>query len=197
MTTNNTAAASTVTDLVAAEKKALDVLNRSMAKSDLDDLMRGARRSVLLVDCSGSMGESLNKGGRKIDALRSVVATLRETNPVPVAAFGGFETTVVDAVPEPTGGTPLTRAIEFAHREGATHAVIVTDGVADCEQSALSAARAFGGVIDTIYIGNGRDRGAAFCKELAALTGGTASLTDLGKPKELAGSIRLMLGDGN
>ena len=195
----NTATPTTATDLAVIEKLALDKLNKSLAKSDLDDLLCGARRSLLLVDCSGSMSDTIRSGGRKIDALRTVVATLRETHPVPVAAFGAFggSVQVVDNVPEPSGETPLHLAIDFGRTEGATHLVVVTDGQPDNEDAAFSAARAFGRPIDVFYIGDGLDRGSSFSKELAEMTGGTCGLTDLGKPKELAGKIRLMLGDGN
>ena len=192
MTTNNTA-----TEMIAM-RTAIESLNRSSEKSDLDDLIRGARRSLLLVDCSGSMGGVIRSGDRKIDALRKVVTTLRETHPVPVAAFGvgGYGVEVVDVIPEPCGSTPLGAAIEFGTAQGATHLVVVTDGEPNSEEDAFTAARAFGGVIDTFYIGDGSDRGSKFCSELAKMTGGTANLTDLGKPKELAGKIVLMLGDG-
>jgi Mg-chelatase subunit ChlD len=194
---NNTT--STPTDLAIIEKMALDKLTQSLAKSDLDDLLRGARRSLLLVDCSGSMGDHIRTGGRKIDALRTVVANIRETNPVPVAAFGadGADVQVVDSIPEPCGGTPLARAIQFGAYEGATHLVVVTDGIPDSQSAAFAAASDFKNPIDVIYIGDGNDHGAKFCQELARMTGGTVNITDLGKPKELAGQIVLMLGDGN
>lgn len=195
MTTNN----STATDLTVTAQTALDALNKSAGKSDLDALLRGARRSLLLVDCSGSMDENIRAGGRKIDALRSVVATLRESNPVPVAAFGalGSDVQVVDSIPEPSGGTPIHRAIDFGRREGANHLVIVTDGIPDSQDAAFASARGFGNPIDVFYIGDGNDAGARFCRQLANMTGGTANITDLGKPKELAAKMLLMLGDGN
>lgn len=199
MTTNNTVNDSTATDLVAIEKTALDKLNRSLEKNDLDEFVRGARRSLLLVDCSGSMDTRVRSGERKIDALRKVVSTLRESHPVPVAAFGalGADVQVIDTVPEPSGGTPLHRAIQFGTREGATHLVVVTDGQPDSEGAAFDAAREFGNPIDVFYIGDGNDSGARFATELATRTGGVVNMTDLGQPKQLAAKIRLMLGDGS
>jgi len=195
MTTNNDTT-TTATDLVAA-KTALDKLTKSLAKNDLDDFLRGERRSLLLVDVSSSMSEPIRAGGTKISALRVVVASMRETHPVPVAAFGGaVGVIVVDSIPSPSGGTPLTDAIQFGQREGATHLVVVTDGYPDNPHTALDAAREFGRPIDVVYIGDGNDEGSRFAAELARITGGTCSLTDLGKPKELAGKIVLMLGDG-
>jgi hypothetical protein len=169
------------------------------ATSSLDDLLKAHQRrnSMLLVDVSGSMDESLKNGDRKITALREVVSILRETNPVPVAAFGGGHAPVkfVDAVPEPTGGTPLHLGIEFSQDAGATHIVVVTDGAPDSKSAALDAARRFaksvamGGVIDVFYVGDGNDGGAEFCEMLASVTGGAANVTDLEKPKELAAKI--------
>jgi Mg-chelatase subunit ChlD len=186
---------------LAVQNAAVEKLNKSLAKTSLDDLVKSkTRRSLLLVDCSGSMSYPIKSGERRIDALRKVVATLRETHPVPVAAFGvkaHGQVEVVDTIPEPHGGTPMAEAILFALNQGANHIVLVTDGEANNEIATFDAARRFGGQIDTFYIGNGNDRGSAFAAELAAMTGGTANLTDLGKPKELAGKIVLMLGDGS
>jgi Mg-chelatase subunit ChlD len=179
---------------------ALDRLNRSMAKTSLDDLVAAkTKRSLLLVDCSGSMGAHIMTGGRRIDALRKIVAGLLETHPVPVAAFGlrgSHPVDLVDVVPEPAGSTPMDLAIDYGRTEGATHLVVVTDGEPNSVDLALDAARRFGGPIDCFYVGDGNDFGLRFCQQLAKLTGGTANLSDLGKPKELAGQIRLLIGDG-
>ena len=193
MTTNQNALATT--------KTAVEKLNKSLAKGSLADLAKSARRSLLLVDCSGSMSSAVRSGDRKIDALRKVVAGLRETHPVPVAAFGlsgyGGTVRVVDDIPEPSGGTPMHSAIDFGKAQGATHLVMVTDGQPDSEGATLQAAREFGGPIDVFYIGDGGDRGAQFAQELARITGGTANLTDLGQPKQLTSAIAGLLGDGS
>lgn len=188
MNTNN--------ELVAVEK-----LNKSLGKSSLDDLVKArTRRSLLLVDCSESMSERVRSGERRIDALRKVVATLRETHPVPMAAFGlrtAGQVEVVETVPAPQGGTPIDLAIAFGGEQGATHLVLVTDGEPNDADAAFEAARIFGGPVDVFYIGDGNDRGYRFCVDLAKQTGGTCGLTDLGgAPKVLAGKILLALGDG-
>jgi Mg-chelatase subunit ChlD len=186
------------TTTLTTTKTALDQLNKSLEKKSLKDLVRArTKRSLLIVDCSGSMREPIRSGERKIDALRTVVKNLRETHPVPVAAFGTREGIVlVDTVPEPSGMTPLHSAIDFGRREGATHLVVVTDGLPDSEEAAFAAATTFGHPIDVFYIGDGHDRGSRFAAELAKLTGGTAHLTDLGKPKELSTKIAGLLGEG-
>lgn len=188
------------TDL-ATTKSALDRLNKSLEKSSLDDLVRAkTRRTLLMVDGSGSMVERIKSGERKIDALRKVVNSLRETHHVPLAAFGvrtPGQVEVVDTVPEPCGGTPIDLAIEFGAAQGANHLIIVTDGEANDAQAAFDAARAFGGQIDTFYIGNGRDAGARFCSQLAEMTGGKCGVTDLGEPKQLASKLAGLIGDGS
>jgi Mg-chelatase subunit ChlD len=191
----------TSTDL-ATTQSALDKLTKSAGRSSLDDLVKArTRRSLLLVDCSGSMEDRIRTGERRIDALRKVAADLRETHPVPMAAFGvrvGVE--VVDTIPEPQGSTPLDLAIEFGAAQGATHLVVVTDGQPNSEEAAFAAARAFGGQIDVFYIGDGEDRAARFCRELAAMNGGTSGVTDLGTDgdiKKLSAGIAGLLGDGS
>jgi hypothetical protein len=189
----------TTTDLATTAKSALDRLNRSLETSDLDAIVRGrSRRSLLLVDCSGSMNETVKSGKRKIDALRSVVEELRSTHPVPVASFGGLNHNpmLVDSVPEPSGCTPLHLAIDFGRVEGANHLVIVTDGQPDSADAAFNSAREFKGPCDVFYIGDGNDEGSRFASRLAKLTGGTVNLTDLGQPKALAAKIAGFLGDG-
>jgi translation initiation factor 2B subunit (eIF-2B alpha/beta/delta family) len=189
------------TDLATTVNTALDQLKASTGSLSLKGLVRNrVQRSLLLVDCSGSMSSTVKTGKRKIDVLREVVKDLRETHPVPVAAFGhstkGATVEVVDMIPEPHGSTMVHKAILFGKQEGATHLVLVTDGFPDSESYAFAAAREFGGPIDVFYIGDGGDSGAEFAKQLAALTGGTANVTDLGAPKQLTSKIAGLLGSG-
>jgi Mg-chelatase subunit ChlD len=187
------------TDLV-RQQKALDRLNKSLEKDSLDDLVAArTKRTLLLIDVSGSMDQRLRTGDRRIDALRKVVTDLRDTHRVPLAAFGlrgGNPVDVVEFVPDPQGSTPLAEAIDFGKLQQATHLVVVTDGEPNCERSAFAAARAFGGAIDVFFVGDSGTRGEEFARELAAMTGGTSGTADLGKPKQLASSIRLLLTDG-
>jgi len=170
-------------------------------RSALDEFVGAvAGRSMLLVDVSSSMCGAIRSGERRIDALRKVVELLRETNPVPVVAFGGHSemlehenVAVVDDIPEPSGGTPMHDGISFCAAKGATHIVLVTDGVADSESAAVAAAQHFGGIIDAFYIGDGNDKGARFCARLAKLTGGTANVEDLNDTKLLHSKIAGLL----
>jgi Mg-chelatase subunit ChlD len=199
-TTTTDTTTTTITDaasLAVVEKQAVDRLNKSLSKSSLDDFLNAGRQSLLLVDCSSSMSAYIRTGGTRIAKLRQVVDDLREQGPVPVAEFSGRGVRVVDSVPAPQGGTPLADAIEFGHREGANHLVVVTDGCPNSETAAFDAARRFANVIDVFYIGDGNDRGARFAEELAKMTGGTAHLTDLCDGKKLTAGIRALIGDGS
>lgn len=188
------------TDLATTNRAALDTLKSSLANSSLSSLVQATaaagRRSLLLVDCSSSMRQPLAKGGTRISELRNVVEDLRTTHPVPVAAFSGDGVRLVDGIPNPTGGTPMSDAIEFGTTNRATHLVVVTDGVPNSESAAFEAAREFGGRIDVYYIGNGGDEGARFCQRLAKMTGGTCGVTDLGDVKALSAGIKGLLGTG-
>jgi len=199
MNTNDTNPMIDSLTVAAPLAKTAATLSKTLGSS-LDEFVVSARQSVIIADCSGSMGETLSNGNTKIAQLREVVAMLRETHPVPVAAFGhmsmaGKSVEVVDRIPESYGGTPLHKAIAFGRMENANHLVVVTDGLPDSQSAALVEARNFGGPIDVFYVGDGYD-GVEFAKELARVTGGTANITDLLQPKQLAAGIRALLGDG-
>lgn len=179
---------------------ALDRLTKTTERSSLDSLVTArTQRSLLLVDVSGSMSDTFRDGEgivRKIDKLRTIVETLQTTHPVPVAAFGinGYGVELVERIPEPSGMTPLHKAIDFGRIQEATHLVVVTDGQPDDAEAALNAAKFFGGKIDVFYIGSPGTAGAAFCEKLAKLAGGSCGVTDLtGEPKKLAAGIAGLL----
>jgi Mg-chelatase subunit ChlD len=176
---------------------ALDRLKKTAERSNLDEFVTArTRRSILLVDCSSSMADTIASGERRIDALRKRVDLLRTTHPVPMVSFPTIE--LVERVPEPHGMTPLSKAIDFATMQEANHIVVITDGCPDSQQAAFDAAARFKGPIDVFFIGESHEAGAKFCAELARRTGGQCGLTDLaGSPKELAGKIQLLLGDGS
>lgn len=198
----------TDTTAITASAAALARLEKTATKGSLADLARASRRSMLLADCSGSMNECISATGeRKIDALRKLHADLIQTHPIPTAAFGIMTYSLSEpqirlmdtgqTLPEPSGGTPIDLAIEYAHAQGANHIVLITDGIPDSEDRAFAAARAFGQPIDCFYIGNGRDAGAQFARRIADMTGGSINLTDLTNPKELKAGILGLLGDGS
>lgn len=185
--------------LVPMKKDLEKRLGGSGAVRSLRDLIKKADMdgSLLLVDVSGSMSEVMRTGERKIDALRAVVADVRASVMVPTAAFGMWGgTQLVDDVPEPSGSTPLHDAISFGRAREAKHLVVISDGMPDSTEAAMEEARKFGGRIDAIYVGDDGGPGAKFMAELAALTGGSGSVGDLKEAKQLASTLKGLLGDG-
>jgi hypothetical protein len=177
-----------------------DQLSKTTKRSSLDELVAAkTKRSLLLLDVSGSMDGLVEGTARKIDKLRNVVDTLLQTHPVPMAAFGisGSGVELVERIPEPSGLTPLHKAIAFGRVQEANHLVVVTDGEPDSKEAAFEEARKFGGPIDVFFVGVAGAPGAAFCAELARRTGGSCGVTDLtGEPKKLAAGIAGLLGEG-
>lgn len=169
-------------------------------ESSLKSLAREAEVVMLLIDTSGSMNEVVGRrsrfedhgGKRRIDALREVVHNITTTGSVPTIAFGGpFDAQVrfVDGVPEPAGGTPLHAAIPFAKQYGANRLVVISDGMPDLADESLIQAKAFGGQIDVVFIGNPGEEGSFFLDRLAEATGGKRFEGDLGDTKKLTGVV--------
>ena len=161
------------------------------------------RSSMLLIDCSFSMKSPSASGERKCDAMRAVVDALLQTHPVPLVAFGLSRSIedddtcdFVDTVPEPQGGTPMGAGIRFAKAHGATHIVLISDGIPTDGEDWKIATDEFGGQIDTFYIGPENAEGARLLAEIARMTGGSTGVTDLGEPLQLTGRIVALLGDG-
>ncbi len=174
--------------LVKSEQQLAERLAGTLARRSLSDLVKARTQiSLLVVDCSGSMSEETDKGERKIDALRTVVAEVRERVACKVLAFGhAWEPEIVDSIPDPSGGTPLHDAITAGKMHRANHLIVVSDGIPDSTSAALEAARDFGGKIDAVYVGPKGGPGPAFMQQLASLTGGTSDALDLAQ-KELVG----------
>jgi hypothetical protein len=115
-------------------------------------------------------------------------------------AFGGADAYcgqgayVTTGVPRPTGGTPLHDAIDLARKQECGRVVVISDGQPDSQRLALDSAKAFGGRIDVVYVGDPGDLGEEFLRKLAESTGGTEFHGDLSEPKQLGGRIAGLLG---
>jgi len=181
---------------------ALTRLENSLAttgKSAIDDLLKQSEVVMLLIDTSGSMEGMMSNGKSRIDGLREVVRDIRGAGDVPMVAFGGpydAQVRFVDAVPPPDGGTPLHIAIPFAKQYAATRLVVISDGMPDLTTQSLDEAKAFGGKIDVVYVGNPGEGGSVFLDELARITGGKRFEGSLTDTKALSGAvIGLLEGD--
>jgi len=186
---------------VREEKKRMSQIERSSAAPSKGSVLSRAlldrknaisRRdtSFLLLDYSSSMDESLESGSspsnepkrRRIDALRNVVRDLRSRNDVRFRTIVfGADVREGEEIPEPCGGTPLARAIEFARQLGATHIAVVSDGQPDNPQDALVEARRSLAKIDVFFVGPEDLPGRHFLAELAKAAGGSFGTSDLGK----------------
>ena len=180
-------------------------LEDSLDLSSLRDVLKADEVVMLLIDTSDSMKSYLRGNEnepatkRRIDALREVVATIKNQGTVPMIAFGGpydAQVRFVDNVPEPDGSTPLHIAIPMAKTYGASRVVVISDGCPDLTEQCMTEARSFGGRIDVVFVGDKGDSGEAFLAALARLTGGSSSVGDLRDVKQLSrGIIGLLEGD--
>lgn len=177
-------------------------LETSLQIGSIDDLMKASEVVMLLIDTSGSMSSYVQKANkRRIDCLRDVVGQIKATGEsYPMIAFGGpFDAQVrfVDVVPEPDGGTPLHAAIPYAKQYGATRLVVISDGVPDLRDQCMIEARAFGGQIDVVFVGDPTDTGTYFMDELAKATGGRRIQGDFAETKKLTSTIMGLLTGGD
>lgn len=172
-------------------------LDKSLRAKTLSDLVRvrGGEEVYLLVDTSGSMdaGHPMKNGRAPIDALRDVVKDIQTKRPVKLIAFGDEGAFATSTVPDARGGTPLHRAIDLAKQLNVSRCIVLSDGIPDDTNAAMESARAFGGQIDVVYIGDPGGRGERFLKQLAESTGGTEFHGDLSQMKELVGQIMGLL----
>lgn len=178
-------------------------LSQTLKVNSLSDLVRAkvGDEVLLLIDCSGSMGDTMRNGKQRIAGLRDTVKEIKAKRDVKMIAFGvgGAEGGVMEVrdVPDPSGSTPLHTAIDRARTVGAGRVVVISDGCPDSTTAAMEAAKKFGGRIDVVFVGNPGEYGEAFLKELAEATGGTSFDGDLSEPKQLSGSIIGLLGTGS
>lgn len=178
-------------------------LEKSLRVKSLGDLIKKEQDATiwLALDVSGSMRECMRNGKMKIDGLREVVKDIETNGVVKKIAFGGIDGNayVVHSIPNAAGGTPLHAAIDLAKQQGSQRLIVISDGIPDNQDAAMNAAKRFEGKIDVVYVGDPNDpwNGEDFLRKLAASTGGTEFTGDLSQPKELAGQIMGLLGEGS
>lgn len=175
-------------------------LEKSLRVTSLSDLVRvkTGEEVTLLLDVSGSMGDHLRNGKTRIEGLREVVQGIQSKRPVKMIAFGGSDGGAYDvtSIPFAAGGTPLHSAIDLAKLKGVPRVIVISDGIPDSPSASIASAKAFGGQIDVVYVGDPGERGEEFLKSLAESTGGTEFHGDLSEPKSLTGKIMGLLNAG-
>jgi len=152
---------------------------------------------VLLLDISGSMGETVHGESRKIDLLRELVFSLREKTTFTQAVFdSSVEWT--DDVPEPRGSTALHLALNEAAQKRARRYVLITDGEPDSQHLAMAEAENLNAPLDVFYVGPAENENAQqFLRELAAASKGLYNQADLAATAMLENKIMLALNPGN
>lgn len=127
------------------------------------------QQRVLLLDTSGSMNSEADvTGERRIDALRGVVESLRQQGVAFRTICFNSSPFFSDVIPEPSGGTNLSAALELAESINARHIVVVSDGVPDSKDAALTVASRLAARIDCYHVGPKAETEAAnFLRELA------------------------------
>jgi hypothetical protein len=173
-------------------------LETGIALGSLRSLVKAtADYPMLLIDVSGSMQYTLRANGKsRVEALREIVAQIRQERKDPMIAFGGRETEAprfVDHVPDADGGTPLHLAITLAQQHGATRLVVISDGLPDLQDEAMARAKAFGGRVDVVFVGDPGEPGSFFLDELARATGGQRLEGDLAQQKQLKSAVAGLL----
>lgn len=145
---------------------------------------------VILADVSSSMADSAGSQ-RKIDLLHD--ALLYVHGQLPQARLVAFASTPCEvsvySLPPPSGGTDLAAALRLILPWNPRKTVVLCDGQPDDPEGALAVATQLSGVIDSIYCGPESDIAAiAFMRRLAAISGGTVTVTDIVRP---AANLRL------
>ncbi len=156
---------------------------------------------LVLVDVSASMhAADAGRGRTRYAAACDELANLQAVHPgkIGVIAFSTLPTFCPGGVPpEPSGGTDLTEALDYARvADGCgMQFIVISDGEPNNEHTALAAAKRYTSRIDTVFVGPEGGDGQAFLRRLAAASGGqgvTAAQT-----AQLAQTIeRLMLAAG-
>jgi hypothetical protein len=142
--------------------------------------------TVIILDISYSMAETVHGGKRKIDILRD--AMNRNISPNEILLIFSSDCRLIydfSSIPEPYGGTAMHLAILNAAMHKPKHTLIVSDGQPDCKKQALSAAKNLSGIISTLFIGSDEDLEAiAFMSQLANVGCGRSEVCDIRYPQK-------------
>lgn len=154
--------------------------------------------SIILLDTSGSMAETIESGGRKIDVLRQALNRPLFQNEVALAFHSiSHQLKSLQDIPEPAGGTALHFALSQASSYNPKATLVISDGQPDDPEQALAEAGKLSGIINTLYIGSDRDKQAiAFMRQLARIGCGRAANCDISNPQNqllLSGRIQNLL----
>lgn len=145
---------------------------------------RASDACVVCADTSSSMAEVARGAERKIDMLRSALASVAAGSPgLRCIMFGGHTAWASPAdvgAWQASGSTPLHAALDLANTLSPRQTLVITDGHPDDADAALAVARQLSGRIDVLFIGPTSDHvGQEFCRRLARIGVGTMRTFDL------------------
>ena len=167
------------------EKKSLTLSGRLALK-------RYSGAPAILCDTSGSMWTDVEPGQSRIDVLRSIVKEL--TNALIMVFNSDAKIADKNSIPDPLGGTYISKALQLAKDNGILNVILLTDGENEISDNTITLEIAKGMNIRIMYIGSGER--PEFLNKLANQSGSFATTEDLKKPKEIKEKIQLLLGDG-
>lgn len=176
-----------MTEIIKTDKPTPKIL-QSSSFAEILASRKAVTTRCLLLDCSGSMELKCRDGKQRIEHLREMVSEFEAERKF---AFSSHCEEVSD-IPYAHGGTAMDLAFETIKAAGVSHAVIVTDGQPDNEESALKAAQ--GLKLDILYVGDGDP--PKFLQRLATLTGGKFGVENLERQKQLASLVKGLLTGG-
>lgn len=143
--------------------------------------------SIICLDTSGSMAETIESGERKIDVLRTAVDACRAGNEI-IVAFASKAIVIANnsKIPEPSGGTDMAAAIKLALPYKPKTTLFISDGIPDSRKQTLNLALQLSGIINTLFIGRDSDAEAkAFMRELARIGCGKSRVCDIYNPQRI------------
>lgn len=160
--------------------------------------VKTSNKSIIVLDISGSMAETIESGKRKIDLLRQVLDRPLHSDEIAIAFHSiSLQIPRLQDIPEPEGGTALHNAIAGAIPYKPAQTLVISDGKPDDPKQALAQAENLSGIINTLYIGSDRDTEAiAFMRQLARTGCGRAEECDISNPQNqvlLQGNIQKLL----
>lgn len=188
--------------------------NQTLAESFL------SCEAVIVVDVSGSMtiadvpnegqaaapheDDKYNWGGipgglKRYDVACAELTKLQADIPgkVAVIAFSDHPEFCPGGYPRYIGGgTDMAQALTFikiADNCG-LRIILISDGAPNDPETTLRIASTFTSRIDTIYIGPANGSGADFLRQLAAASGGVATVNNVQGIKQLSGTVKLLMG---
>lgn len=152
---------------------------------------------IILIDVSGSMAACDARGGQqRYQVACDELAQLQAKIPGKIAVVAFSDDVLFIPCGTPpflSGGTALEKALQFVQvADGCVDFIVISDGIPNNMEGALSLARTFTSKISTVYVGpETSDLGVDFLRRLAQAAGGRYTVAE--KANELAGAVETLM----